>query len=390
MRGRPPATRPALPRHRDAAGHPPHQRRLPPRVVPDVQVGPVGRGEAHRLYRAGGRGGHQHRLARGQRGVRVGAGRQQGPDHLLASVEAGQPERRHRRRPGPGRPPSPRRPGGRPSAERSRRRPGGCSRRHSVRAGGSPSSGRRPGRRRNRPRPASALPTAPTRLALPMPHNFSLDFMKPLRYGGEHGDSESGRAQPAGQPHPTASVPECLCVHVQHDLIPVPGRPPVESARQRGFRHGPNGVYLSLRERRLFRVGRRGIHFPLLHRPTSSPPPLPHRHPTPATAAPGRTASSPCRSTDPTSGVKHPRTTTIPSSSTHVRSARLAFRRRSSARSTLQSMRRHARAIKLSSASIDHCNLLHLNGLQRPWATDRQPDRGSSFLGARTRAPRAG
>ena len=42
-------------------------------------------------------------------------------------------------------------------------------------------------------------------LALPVPHNFSLDFMKPLRYGGEHGDSESGRAQPAGQPHPTAS-----------------------------------------------------------------------------------------------------------------------------------------------------------------------------------------
>ena len=42
-------------------------------------------------------------------------------------------------------------------------------------------------------------------LALPMPHNFSLDFMKPLRYRGEHGDSESGRAQPAGQPHPTAS-----------------------------------------------------------------------------------------------------------------------------------------------------------------------------------------
>ena len=42
-------------------------------------------------------------------------------------------------------------------------------------------------------------------LALPVPHNFSLDFMKPLHYGGEHGDSESGRAQPAGQPHPTAS-----------------------------------------------------------------------------------------------------------------------------------------------------------------------------------------
>ena len=28
-------------------------------------------------------------------------------------------------------------------------------------------------------------------LALPLPQNFSLDFMKPLRYGGRHGDSES-------------------------------------------------------------------------------------------------------------------------------------------------------------------------------------------------------
>ena len=48
-------------------------------------------------------------------------------------------------------------------------------------------------------------PSSSNALALPVPHNFSLDFMKPLRYGGEHGDSESGRAQPAGQPHPTAS-----------------------------------------------------------------------------------------------------------------------------------------------------------------------------------------
>ena len=29
-------------------------------------------------------------------------------------------------------------------------------------------------------------------LALPVPHNFLLDFMRPLRYGGQHGDSESG------------------------------------------------------------------------------------------------------------------------------------------------------------------------------------------------------
>ena len=55
-------------------------------------------------------------------------------------------------------------------------------------------------------------------------------------------------------------------------------------------------------------------------------------------------ASSARRSTAPTSGVNRPRTTTIPSSSTHVRSSRLACCRRSSACSTFRSMRRHARA----------------------------------------------
>ena len=41
-------------------------------------------------------------------------------------------------------------------------------------------------------------------LALPVPHNSSLDFMKPLRYCNRRGGAESGRAQPAGQPRPTA------------------------------------------------------------------------------------------------------------------------------------------------------------------------------------------
>ena len=41
-------------------------------------------------------------------------------------------------------------------------------------------------------------------LALPVPHNCSLDFMKPLRYRGHHGDSKSGRTPPAGQSFPTA------------------------------------------------------------------------------------------------------------------------------------------------------------------------------------------
>ena len=36
-------------------------------------------------------------------------------------------------------------------------------------------------------------------LALPVPHKCSLDFMKPLRYRGHHGDSESGQTPPAGQ-----------------------------------------------------------------------------------------------------------------------------------------------------------------------------------------------
>ena len=63
-------------------------------------------------------------------------------------------------------------------------------------------------------------------------------------------------------------------------------------------------------------------------------------------------ASSARRSTAPTSGVKRPRTTTIPSSSTHVRSPRLAFRRRSSACSTFRSMRRHARAIRSTCAAV--------------------------------------
>ena len=43
-----------------------------------------------------------------------------------------------------------------------------------------------------------------TALALPVPHNFSLDFMKPLRYCSQRGGAESGWAQPAGRPRPTA------------------------------------------------------------------------------------------------------------------------------------------------------------------------------------------
>ena len=41
-------------------------------------------------------------------------------------------------------------------------------------------------------------------LALPVPRNFSLDFMQPLRYGGRYGDSESGLAYSTRQPRPPA------------------------------------------------------------------------------------------------------------------------------------------------------------------------------------------
>ena len=41
-------------------------------------------------------------------------------------------------------------------------------------------------------------------LALPLPQNFSLNFMRPLRYRGGHEDSESSHAEAAGQPRPPA------------------------------------------------------------------------------------------------------------------------------------------------------------------------------------------
>ena len=39
---------------------------------------------------------------------------------------------------------------------------------------------------------------------LPVAHNFLLDFLPPLRYGGRHGDSESGLTYSTGQPRPPA------------------------------------------------------------------------------------------------------------------------------------------------------------------------------------------
>ena len=41
-------------------------------------------------------------------------------------------------------------------------------------------------------------------IALPLPHNLSLDFVKPLRYRSRHAGSESDRGHPAGQSCPPA------------------------------------------------------------------------------------------------------------------------------------------------------------------------------------------
>ena len=145
-----------------------------------------------------------------------------------------------------------------------------------------------------------------------------------------------------------------LRVHVQHHLIAVAGRPPVESGRQRRLGHRTDGVRLPLRERRLLPVGRLLFHAGRGATPAAASSPRPvagsAASPPPSDSGARRAwshaASSARRSADPTSGVNRPRTTTIPSSSTHVRSPRLACWRRSSACSTFRSMRRHARAIR--------------------------------------------
>ena len=51
---------------------------------------------------------------------------------------------------------------------------------------------------------ARILATEAGGLALPLPHNLSLDFVKPLRYRSRHAGSESDRGHPAGQSCPPA------------------------------------------------------------------------------------------------------------------------------------------------------------------------------------------
>ena len=74
--------------------HRPHQRRLSPGPFRGIHIRAMLNQLAHGVGRSGARRRHQHRLARGQRGVRACSGRQQGPDHRGAAIDAGQPEGR--------------------------------------------------------------------------------------------------------------------------------------------------------------------------------------------------------------------------------------------------------------------------------------------------------
>ena len=76
-------------------GRRPHQRSLPPRRLPRVDV--VGTGVeqgAHRVRVPGARAGHEDGLAHRGRSVGVGAGRQQPLDDRRAAVDAGERQRR--------------------------------------------------------------------------------------------------------------------------------------------------------------------------------------------------------------------------------------------------------------------------------------------------------
>ena len=56
------------------------------------------------------------------------------------------------------------------------------------------------------------------RLALPLPHNLTLDFLRPLRYRSPHAGAESGSAHPARQSQPPArgAGQHCGAWHQEH------------------------------------------------------------------------------------------------------------------------------------------------------------------------------
>ena len=140
-----------------------------------------------------------------------------------------------------------------------------------------------------------------------------------------------------------------------------PNRPPLTLPRQRRALRQRR----VLRQRRTLRSGRPRPRapppdtgrppFPGRGRPTGRTPQSPPAHPPAAAPAPrawSHAASSARRTTAPTSGDSRPRTTIIPSSSTHVRSDRVSWRRRSSACSAWRSTRRHARTIFSTWAAV--------------------------------------
>ena len=136
-------------------------------------------------------------------------------------------ERDHRLPPAPTRTPRPGRSRGNATTVCPRRRPG---RRGPGRSRGNATTvcpRRRPGRRALR---GNAITVCPRR--------------------------RPGRRAPGRSRGNVPPFPQRLRVYVQHNLIPVAGRPPVEPARQRRLRHRPDGVRLPLRERGLFHAGR--------------------------------------------------------------------------------------------------------------------------------------
>ena len=72
-------------------------------------------------------------------------------------------------------------------------------------------------------------------LSLPLPHNLTLDFLRPLRYRSPHAGAESGSAHPARQSQPPARgagqrLPPRV-VTAQCELSSTPCRPPLWSQR---------------------------------------------------------------------------------------------------------------------------------------------------------------
>ena len=84
-----------LDHRRMTLGHGPHQRRLVLGRLSSVHLGPTGHQRPHGRDAPGAGTAHQQRLARADRGGRVGAGCQQHLDHRRVRVLARQVQRCH-------------------------------------------------------------------------------------------------------------------------------------------------------------------------------------------------------------------------------------------------------------------------------------------------------